>query len=47
MLVARHGFAAALLGDHLHVMGGGLQSDGMPSVEAATSSHEVIELGEQ
>jgi len=47
MLVARHGFAAALLGDQLHVMGGGFQSDGMPSVEVTTSSHEVIELGEQ
>jgi N-acetylneuraminic acid mutarotase len=45
MLVARHGFAAALVGDHLHVMGGGFQSDGMPGVEVTTASHEVIDLG--
>lgn len=45
MLVARHGFAAALLGDQLHVMGGGFQSDGMPGVEVTTASHEVIDLG--
>jgi hypothetical protein len=44
MLVARHGFAAALVGDQLHVMGGGFQSDGMPSAEVTTASHEVIDL---
>jgi hypothetical protein len=39
MLVARHGLAAALLADRLHVMGGGFQSHGMPD--------EVIDLGTQ
>jgi hypothetical protein len=28
-------------------MGGGSQSDGMPTVEVTTASHEVIELGAQ
>lgn len=45
MLVARHGFAAAVLGNQLHVMGGGFQSDGMPGVNVTTASHEVIDLG--
>jgi N-acetylneuraminic acid mutarotase len=45
MQVARHGFAAAFVGNKLHVIGGGFQSDGMPGVEVATASHEVIDLG--
>ncbi len=44
MQVARHGFAAALLGSQLHVMGGGFQSDGMPGVDPTTNTHEVIDL---
>ncbi|HEY2532298.1 MAG TPA: kelch repeat-containing protein [Xanthobacteraceae bacterium] len=46
MQIARHGFAAAVLGSQLHVMGGGFQSDGMPAVDPTTASHEVIELGD-
>ena len=45
MQVARHGFAAAFVGNKLHVMGGGFQSDGMPDVDPTTSTHEVIDLG--
>ncbi|MGH7062687.1 MAG: Kelch repeat-containing protein [Stellaceae bacterium] len=45
MQVARHGFAAAFVGNQLHVIGGGFQSDGMPGVEVTTASHEVIDLG--
>ena len=45
MQVARHGFAAAIVGNKLHVMGGGFQSDGMPDVDPTTSTHEVIDLG--
>lgn len=45
MQVARHGFAAAVVGDQLHVMGGGFQSDGMPRVDTATATHEVLGLG--
>lgn len=46
MQVARHGFAAALVGNQLHVMGGGFQSDGMPRVDTATGTHEVLDLGQ-
>lgn len=45
MQVARHGFAAAIVGNQLHVVGGGFQSDGMPKVEVVTDTHEVIDLG--
>jgi N-acetylneuraminic acid mutarotase len=45
MQVARHGFAAAFVGNKLHVIGGGFQSDGMPDVDPTTSSHEVIDVG--
>jgi N-acetylneuraminic acid mutarotase len=45
MQVARHGFAAAFIGNKLHVMGGGFQSDGMPGVDPTTATHEVIDLG--
>ena len=44
MQVARHGVAAAFIGDKLHVMGGGFQSDGMPGVDPTTATHEVIDL---
>ena len=47
MLVARHGFAAAFLGNKLHVVGGGFQSDGMPGVDPTTATHEVIDLDEK
>jgi N-acetylneuraminic acid mutarotase len=47
MQVARHGFAAALIGAKLHVMGGGFQSDGMPGVDPTTATHEVIDLDEK
>jgi N-acetylneuraminic acid mutarotase len=45
MQIARHGFAAAVVGDQLHVMGGAFQSDGMPRTEPATATHEVLDLG--
>jgi N-acetylneuraminic acid mutarotase len=44
MQVARHGFAAAFIGNNLHVMGGGFQSDGMPGVDPTNATHEVIDL---
>jgi N-acetylneuraminic acid mutarotase len=44
MQIARHGFAAAVLGDTLHVMGGSYQSDGMPGIDTPTATHEVIDL---
>lgn len=43
---ARHGFAAAIVGNQLHVMGGGFQSDGMPRVDTATATHEVLDLSQ-
>jgi len=44
MLVARHGFGAAIVGSKLHAVAGGFQSDGMPGVDPTTASHEVIDL---
>ncbi|MGH7045994.1 MAG: Kelch repeat-containing protein [Stellaceae bacterium] len=40
----RHGFAAAFVGNAFHVMGGSIQSDGMPGVDTPTASHEVFEV---
>ena len=37
MQIARHGFAAAFVGNQLHVVGGSFQSDGMPRVNGATT----------
>lgn len=45
MQIARHGFAAAFVENQLHVVGGGFQSDGMPRVDTATNTHEVLDLG--
>ncbi len=45
MQIARHGFAAAFVGNQFHVMGGGFQSDGMPRVVVVTATHEVLDLG--
>jgi N-acetylneuraminic acid mutarotase len=42
--VARHGCAAAFMGNQLHVVGGSFQSDGMPGSASPTSSHEVFEV---
>ncbi len=44
MKIARHGFAAAVIGDRLHVVGGSFQSDGMPGVNSLTTSHEVLAM---
>jgi N-acetylneuraminic acid mutarotase len=46
MQIARHGFAAAIVGNRLHVIGGGFQSDGMPRVDTATATHEALDLGQ-
>ncbi len=43
MQIARHGFAAAFLGDQLHVVGGSFQSDGMPGIDTPTGTHEVYD----
>ena len=42
MRIARHGFAAAVIGNRFHVVGGSFQSDGMPGVDSLTASHEVF-----
>ncbi|MEI7531953.1 MAG: kelch repeat-containing protein [Betaproteobacteria bacterium] len=44
MQVARHGFAGAVLGNQLHIVGGSFQSDGMPGAASPMGSHEVIKL---
>ena len=44
MLLAHHGFAAGVVGDTLHVAGGGFQSDGMPNVNTKTAVHETLRL---
>lgn len=45
MRVAHHGCAAGLVGNNLHVVGGGFQSDGMPTVNTKTPVHEVLQIG--
>lgn len=40
--VARHGFAAAFVGNQFHVVGGTFQSDGMPGIASPIASHEVF-----
>jgi N-acetylneuraminic acid mutarotase len=44
MRLAHHGFASGFLGDTMHVVGGGFQSDGMPGVNTKTDEHEVLSL---
>jgi N-acetylneuraminic acid mutarotase len=44
MQIARHGFAAAFLGNVFHVMGGSFQSDGMPGISSQMATHEVFEV---
>jgi hypothetical protein len=44
MQIARHGFASAVVGNTLHVMGGSFQSDGMPGIDTPTATHEVFEI---
>jgi N-acetylneuraminic acid mutarotase len=39
--IARHGFAAAFLGNELHAVGGSFQSNGMPGIFSQMASHEV------
>ena len=42
--VARHGFAAAFIGNQFHVVGGSFQSDGMPGAASPIASHEVFSV---
>ncbi len=42
--IARHGFAAAFVGNTLHIIGGSFQSDGMPGIDTPTATHEVFQL---
>ncbi len=42
--IARHGFAAAFVGNTLHIMGGSFQSDGMPGIDTPTATHEVFQV---
>lgn len=44
MRLAHHGFAGGFIGNSLHVVGGGFQSDGMPGVNTKTPEHEVLGL---
>jgi N-acetylneuraminic acid mutarotase len=39
--ITRHGFAAAFIGNVLHVVGGSFQSDGLPGVYSPTATHET------
>jgi N-acetylneuraminic acid mutarotase len=41
MQITRHGFAAAVVGNTFHAIGGSFQSDGMPGVSSFTATHEV------
>lgn len=42
--VARHGFAAAFIGNELHIVGGTFQSDGMPGAASPIASHEIFTI---
>ncbi len=42
--ITRHGFAAAFIGNTMHVVGGSFQSDGMPGVFSPTATHEVYDV---
>lgn len=42
--LAHHGFPAGFIGNSFHIAGGGLQSDGMPTVDTKTAVHEVLQL---
>jgi len=45
MLVRRHGFAAAVVGNTFHAIGGSFQSDGIPGVSSFTATHEAYAFG--
>jgi N-acetylneuraminic acid mutarotase len=44
VMVARHGFAAAMMDNELHIVGGSFQSDGMPGAASPIPSHEFYKL---
>jgi N-acetylneuraminic acid mutarotase len=43
--IARHGFAAAFIGNDFHVAGGSFQSDGMPGIVSQMATHEIYPAG--
>jgi N-acetylneuraminic acid mutarotase len=43
--IARHGFAAAFIGNDFHVAGGSFQSDGMPGIISQMATQEVYPVG--
>jgi N-acetylneuraminic acid mutarotase len=42
MRIPRHGFAGAVIGDDLHVVGGGIQTAGIPGAVIYTETHDVF-----
>jgi hypothetical protein len=44
MRIPRHGFAGAVIGDKLHVVGGGIQTAGIPGAVIYTDTHDVFDF---
>ena len=44
MRIPRHGFAGAVIGDRLHVVGGGIQTAGIPGAVIYTDTHDVFDF---
>lgn len=44
MPVPRHGLAAAVIGNRLHLVSGDVQSSGIPNVNVHSDSHDVFEI---
>jgi N-acetylneuraminic acid mutarotase len=44
MRIPRHGFAGAVIGDRLHVVGGGIQTAGIPGAAVYTDTHDVFDF---
>jgi N-acetylneuraminic acid mutarotase len=44
MRIPRHGFAGAVIGDQLHVVGGGIQTAGIPGAVIYTDTHDVFDF---
>jgi N-acetylneuraminic acid mutarotase len=44
MRIPRHGFAGAVIGDHLHVVAGGIQTAGIPGAAIYTDTHDVFDF---
>src|SRR5574341_218420 len=47
MPIPRHGLAVAVIGNHLHLVSGEIQSAGIPGAHLASESHDAFEIPDQ